>query len=384
MVDTRIPLTRWQRALLDGALAVAAVLPGFLSPDRTDLTAGLIALAGVVLCARRRLPWTTLVTVSALAAIADSRSFTVPLCLATFTVAMRVPMVPAALGYLVAVGTPLLGTIVKIALDLADPTAGGAIPAIGVGTSLVDPYVVVALAAGIVTRNVYERRRVQAALHEERIATARALERARITAEMHDVVGHALTVMISLANGARSAWDTDPERSRRALAHLGDVGATALDDMHRTLRLLRDADRELDDALHESGHELVDIDGAVEVFRAAGVPVHLRWRGDDLPENAMLRAAVHRIVQECLTNVLRHAAGVTTVDVTIECSTRAGTVTIDVEDDGIPNSLSRGGTRRGLIGIAERAAAFGGTCTSGPRSPRGWAVHVALRTESKG
>ena len=119
----------------------------------------------------------------------------------------------------------------------------------------------------------------------------------------------------------------------------------------------------------------------VEVFHAAGMPVHLRQRGDALPESAMLRAAVHRIVQECLTNVLRYAQGATSVLVTIECSAPTGIVAIDVEDDGRSASAASVGTGRGLIGVSERAASFGGTCVYGPRTPGGWAVRTTLRTE---
>lgn len=101
----------------------------------------------------------------------------------------------------------------------------------------------------------------------------------------------------------------------------------------------------------------------------------------DAPGSAMLHAAIHRIVQECLTNVLRYAHGASTIDVSIGCSASAGTVTITVVDDGAPTGSQSLGTARGLIGISERAASFGGGCTYGPRSPRGWAVTTTLRTE---
>jgi signal transduction histidine kinase len=387
MVDigARVPLSHRHRALVDAGLAVVAIVPGLISilveGPSTALTIGLLLLAAATLCVRRRLPWTTLAVVAVLAAIGEGQSFTPALCVAVYTVARRSTTGRAALGYLLAVGVPLIGTTVKIILGVAVTATDDIIPAIGVGTSVVDPYVVLACAAGIVVQNTLQRRRAQEALLQQRIDSARATERTRITAEMHDVVGHALTVMISLANGARSAWETDPERSRQALTHLGEVGATALDDMQRTLRVLRDSDHQLDDALHHSGYDLPDIGSMVEVFHAAGMPVELRQRGDALPESAMLHAAIHRIVQECLTNVLRYAQGVTAVLVTIECTARTGTVTIDVDDDGLPASAPSIGTGRGLIGVSERAASFGGTCVYGPRTPRGWAVRTTLRTE---
>ncbi|WP_058629529.1 sensor histidine kinase [Microbacterium testaceum] len=384
-VDASVPGPHRLRGLVDVVLAVVAILPGLISilveGSSPALTVGLLLLAAVTLCARQRVPWTVLAVVAVLAAIGEGQSFTLALCLAVYTVARRSTTGRAALGYLLAVGVPLLGTTVKIMLGVAVTATDDIIPAIGVGTSVVDPYVVLACAAGIVVQNTLQRRRAQEALLQQKIDSARATERTRITAEMHDVVGHALTVMISLANGARSAWDTDPERSRQALAHLGEVGATALDDMQRTLRVLRDSDDQLDDALHHSGYDLPDIGSMVEVFHAAGMPVHLRQRGDALPESTMLRAAVHRIVQECLTNVLRYAQGATFVLVTIDCSARTGIVAIDVEDDGRSTGAGSIGTGRGLIGVSERAASFGGTCVYGPRTPGGWAVRTTLRTE---
>lgn len=383
--DISAPRTSWQLWALDIGLAVIAVVPGVVNTVVEDptpaLTVTLLGVTAVVLCGRRRAPWAALTVVSVLAAIGDSRSFTLAICLAVLEVALRAPIVRAVLGYLIAVGVPLLGTTVKVMLGVDAAATGDVTPAIGVGTSIIDPYVVLVFAAGIVVQSTRQRRRAQEALLEQRIDSARALERARIAAEMHDIVGHALTVMISLANGARSAWHTDPQRSTQALTHLGEVGATALEDMQRTLRVLRDSDQELDDALHHSGYDLSDIETMIEVFHTAGMPVSLRRAGDPIPESAMLNAAIHRIVQECLTNVLRYAHKASAVDVAIDCSASAGTVTITVVDDGAPTNSPSLGTARGLIGISERAASFGGSCTYGPRAPRGWAVTTTLRTE---
>ena len=144
-----------------------------------------------------------------------------------------------------------------------------------------------------------------------------------------------------------------------------------------------DSDKELDDALHHSGYDLSDIETMIEVFHTAGMPVTLQRAGDRIPESAMLNAAIHRIVQECLTNVLRYAHEASTVHVSIAHSASAGAVTITIVDDGAPTGAQSLGTKRGLIGISERAASFGGTCTYGPRSPRGWAVTATLRTEKQ-
>lgn len=407
VTDARRPLVGWRQRAFDIGLAVIAVSPGVVSalaPGPVTAASGLsvvlLVATAVALYWRARAPWRVLTLVALFAAIGDSRLFTLALCLAVFELARRESIRRAALGYLVAVGLPLLGTTVKIMLGFNIAATGDVVPALGVGTSIVDPYVVLACAAGVVVQSTLQRRRAQAALLEERIDSARALERARITAEMHDIVGHALTVMISLAGGARAAWQTDPERARQALAHLGEVGATALEDMQRTLRVLRDSDQALDDSLHHSGYDLPDIEVMIEVFRSAGMPVTFERSGDPIPASAMLHAAIHRIVQECLTNVLRYAHGTESVKVDLVCSAAAGTVTIRVEDDGIPGGIPSSalyartqqgtqspriqpsqGTGRGLIGVAERAHSFGGSCVYGPRSPRGWSVTATLGTE---
>lgn len=114
------------------------------------------------------------------------------------------------------------------------------------------------------------------------------------------------------------------------------------------------------------------------MFRAAGLPVTLAHSGAPIPDDPLLVTTMHRIVQEGLANALRYAVGATRVDVTIRHE--HGLLTIDVTDDGTTPLPPSVGTGRGLIGIAERAAAFDGTSTAGPRSPHGWETRTILKT----
>lgn len=369
-----------------GVVALLATVPFLIVALLNDSQNGPFAAfalvaAGALLLLRGRRPILVVSLVALLAAITDPRLFTVAIAVAVYEVARRRRLGVGVLGYLIGVGVPLIGTSVKIALSLHPGAMSGETPPVGLGTSIIDPYVLIGLAAGIVIQNIQERRRAQAALLEQQLSHARAMERARITAEMHDIVGHALTVMVALANGARSGSASDPDRSAQALEHLTQVGATAMEDMQRTLRMLRNSDAELDEALHRSGYDLPPLEESIEVFRAAGLPVTLAQSGAPIPDDPLLVTTMHRIVQEGLANALRYAVGVTRVDVTIRHE--HGILTIDVADDGTTPLPPSVGTGRGLIGIAERAAAFDGTSTAGPRSPHGWETRTILKTDRK-
>lgn len=374
------------RAVVDAALTAVVSVPGavyaLLGAEWPALTLPALALAGIALVWRRRAPMAVLVALAVLTSVAEPVFFTLLVCLAVFEVASTRSFSRAAIGYGVALVLPLLGTTAKIALGVHPGAPPGAVPDVGIGTSIVDPYVVVALAAGVVVQSTRHRKCAQEEILEQRIEHARALERARITAEMHDVVGHALTVMVSLANGARMAADTNPRGSKEALTQLGAVGARAVEEMQRTLRILRDADGVLDESLHSSGYDLPQLEDTAEVFRAAGLPVSLARTGRALPEHPLLLTAVHRIVQEGLTNALRYAESATRVEVAI--SYDGNLVMIDIVDDGRSvTPRASVGTERGLVGIAERAAAFGGSSAAGPRTPYGWEIRAVLRPEGQ-
>ncbi|MGB4135931.1 MAG: histidine kinase, partial [Microbacterium sp.] len=192
------------------------------------------------------------------------------------------------------------------------------------------PLVLVAFALGLTVRAAGQRRLAQEQLIAARVERAARDERARITAEMHDVVAHSVTVMIALAGGARTGWQKHPERARQALDQLEDVGAQALADMQRILHVLRADESDAGD-LRDSGHDLPTLDELVEPFRTAGLPVLLEVVGD-LPDDPALRTTVYRIVQEGLTNALRHAPSASRVWVRVDVGEDA--VAVTVQDDG--------------------------------------------------
>lgn len=288
---------------------------------------------------------------------------------AVYTLAARRPLAWAALGYAVAVVVPALGALMHFLLT-------GQVHA----PSLLDPLALLALVIGVASRNAMQRRAALAELLNERLATARALERNQITAEMHDIVAHSISTMIALADGASSGWRTHPDRAAKALEHLGEVGRDALTDMRRILHLLREGDPALGHGLAHSGHNVPDLHDLIEVFRSAGLPVRLTRVGPKAPEDPALTTTVYRIVQESLTNALRYATGTTRVDVRIETS--QSSLTVLVSDDGRSVLEARHqGSRRGLVGIAERAAAYGGSSAAGPRPDGGWSTTATLQLD---
>lgn len=234
------------------------------------------------------------------------------------------------------------------------------------------------LAAGISVRNrrrrlveMVDRANVAALDRERQAELVRVSERNRIAREMHDVVAHSLSVMVALADGAGAALDRSPEASRAALAELSNTGRAALADMRRALGVLDDGGAPL-----EPQPGRLDLDALVERFRAAGLPVVTDGLGAALPADPGIQLTVYRIVQEALTNTLRYAPGTPRAELTI-CRDVAG-VRIEVIDHGprLPLATS-GGSGRGLVGMAERAQAYGGSVSSGP-SQDGWRVRVDL------
>jgi signal transduction histidine kinase len=252
----------------------------------------------------------------------------------------------------------------------------------------------VAIAIGTSVRNrrlhvaaLVDRANALAVEREQGAQLAAAAERARIAREMHDVVAHSLSVMIALADGAGAALDRAPDRAREALDELSGTGRAALADMRRVLGALRDPGAPTDPgAPLDPQPGSLDLGRLVERFRTAGVPVRWTSTGPPLPPDAGLQLAVYRIVQESLTNVLRHAPGSARVEVVV--ASAPGRVDVTVTDAGSPAGGSGGaggaagtgsaaGSGRGLIGMRERAAVYGGRVEAGPHDG-GWRVHAAL------
>ncbi len=205
---------------------------------------------------------------------------------------------------------------------------------------------------------------------------AAAAERARIAREMHDVVAHNLTVMVALADGARYRVETDPAQSAAAIEAVSDAGRRALTEMRRLLGVLG-TDEEADRAPQPGLGELATL---VEEVRGAGLPVSLSTTGvaPELPAGAQL--AIYRVVQEALTNTLKHAGEGAEARVALAYTPAA--VEVEVTNTGSDAvAEGGGGDGRGLVGMEERVAAYGGTVTAGPAPGGRWRVHARLPRE---
>jgi signal transduction histidine kinase len=196
-------------------------------------------------------------------------------------------------------------------------------------------------------------------------------ERTRIARELHDVVAHAISVIVLQARGARHALATEPADARGALDSIEETAVQALAEMRRLLGMLRESDDEVALAPQPS---LAHLDELVAHIREAGVPVdvHVEGAPRDLAPGVDLSA--YRIVQEALTNALKHA-GPTRARVVIRYG--EDSIQLEVEDSGKGGATTQDGGH-GLAGIRERVELFGGDLESGPRSNGGYAVRATL------
>ncbi|MFI5961259.1 sensor histidine kinase [Streptomyces asoensis] len=213
---------------------------------------------------------------------------------------------------------------------------------------------------------------------DQRSRLATATERTRVAREMHDIVGHNLSVIITLADAGAYATDIAPERGKEALRLIGDTGRQALGELRRVLGVLREAGDG-----PPGGPELspqpgtADIEGLCGKVRAAGLEVFYRTSGDVEALDSGVQLTVYRIIQEALTNTLKHAAPGTRVELAI--LVEDSRLTIRVQDTGPatpPGPPNEEG--HGLVGMRERAALYGGTVSAGPTGGEGWSVEAVL------
>jgi signal transduction histidine kinase len=200
-------------------------------------------------------------------------------------------------------------------------------------------------------------------------------ERSRIARELHDVVAHAVSVMIVHADGAAYTIRSQPEVAENAVRTIADTGRQALTEMRRLLGVLRSDDAETQWAPQPDARGVVEL---AENTRAAGVPVRLEITGDvdDLPVGVGL--SVYRIVQEALTNTIKHAGAGTTAMVRL--ARMPEELRLEVTDDGFgtPHDVVKVSGGNGLIGMRERAAVLGGEFEAGPNPGGGWRVRATF------
>ena len=378
-----------------------------------------VVAMGLVLVARRRFPGVVLVAVVALTG-----------CLVALRPASEAGFVPVLIS---SYSAAVYGTR-RLALGLATAAvvllaASGVATAVGVGSwyrTSVPLHMLLAAAGawvvGWVIRGQFAARAAQLDLMAERAALTaerqqeeatrvRLTERLRIARELHDIVAHHITVAVIQAQGAQRIAERDPARARQAMAETESTARSALEEMRRLLSLLRSGESDEAGACEagqprDTGVEpapgdplrepprtalpgIADIGSLAERVRAAGVDVTVRVTGQagGVPDDIGL--ATYRIVQEALTNVLKHA-GNARASVCLDFT--AG-VEISVTDDGrgaaahldgpslaqagrsVASQLGSGG---GIAGMTERAAAAGGSLTAGPRLGGGFEVHAVM------
>jgi signal transduction histidine kinase len=373
----RIPLD----ALLLAAL-VAAGIGEALGDDTltsADRVTGVVAtVAAVALLAyRRRAPVATFVAISLLCGAWVSVAYGWEQ--GPFAGFLFLIVASFALGLHGRGRTPLVAFGVMMGLGMARDAYGLARGLEGAGD--VVPFYIF-MAAALVAGVALQRRELLATLLGERAERAErerelrareavADERGRIARELHDVVAHDVSVMVVQAQGAARVLEGGQPEVRQALAAIEVTGREAIDEMRRLLGFLRRGDDELALAPQPS---LGELDALVAGVREAGLPVELEVIGEAVALPPGVDLSAYRIVQEALTNALKHA-GPARARVVVRYEAEA--VELEVSDDG-PGVPASNGTGHGLVGMRERVALYGGDLEAGERGEGGWALRARL------
>ncbi|MFJ8921612.1 sensor histidine kinase [Streptomyces sp. NPDC102415] len=380
-----------------GIALVVLVAAGYYDAEYDLLLGGLMALC---LLARRRFPGTVMAVVLALGVV-QFVLYGLP----------DLPLVSAPASYDVAVLFAMMSVIhhsrttwmpylagAVVLLATAAGTVG--VPVLGI-EPFVDPESLLILwgltltvwltAFALHTRRLYAESQAARAWHvereqEQRVRLAAARERAEIARELHDVVAHSLAVMILQADGAETVLRKSPDMAESALRTIAATGRDAIDDMHRIVRVLREGNPGPADA--DPPRRLVTLDEiqvVAERARTAGLTVDVSVEVGEGRLSPAEEMTAFRIVQECLTNVLRHAGAGARVGIRLH--EEQGALRIGVVDDGAGTLAGRGiGGRsggNGLVGMRERVELAGGSFEAGPRLGNGWHVQASIPTRTK-
>jgi signal transduction histidine kinase len=373
--------------VIDGAIAVGLAVLSILTLLGGDAEAGqrdplsitLLLLESLPLVVRRRWPLAVLLVTGTATVghvlLADASGVNEGLgsLVALFTVAERLDRRTSLLAA-AALGLGIASTYV----------AHGALPE-GL-TDLAATLLVLGLAWGFGdwarTRRLYagvmeERTRLLEAEREERARRAIQDERDRIARELHDVVTHHVSVVVIQAGAGLRALDGRPDDTRSALKAIDRTARQALGDMRRMIGIVGDGHGSTGDVGERAPLPGLDrIGELLEEIRAAGLPVELSLVGDRRPLDAGVELSAYRIVQEALTNVLKHAAG---ARARVELRYEPAALEIDVRDEGGAGPRDVGDIHggRGIIGMRERVAIFGGELEAGS-TPTGFRVVARL------
>ncbi len=247
----------------------------------------------------------------------------------------------------------------------------------------VAPLLVVFEGAWLLGRTIRAQRQNAAELVARTAEVAVAAERARIARELHDVVAHHVSVVVVQAEGARAAIDDDPAAAKLALGHIQDSGRAALADLRQLLGVLRPS---ADGPVERGPIPTVEaLDALVTDLRSGGMRIDLSREGAPVEVPGSVGLAAYRIVQEALTNALRHAPGAA-AHVTLRYAPAA--IEVEVTDDGARAAapaappLDGAPAGHGIRGIRQRAELLGGTVEVGPRPNAGFRVWARLPIEA--
>ena len=375
-LSARERLRRVNPTVLDAALAAAVlgITLGWIAAQSPvtggglagfdALAAGLVVSACVSLAWRRRAPLAVLAFVSAATvayALMDYRAeLVVPLAVAAFSASVRADRWPELAAVLFATAAA------TIAITLNAPEAV---------TSWVEGLVAVGTLSGLpilLGRIVANRRRWLERDRSEVARDAVAGERSRIARELHDVVTHAMGVMVVQAGAGRRVLNRDPAAAAGAFRRIEDVGRTGLADMRRLLGVLR-TDTEAAALLPQPGLE--QLDELLENVRGAGLRVETSVEGRPRALPPGINLTAYRVVQEALTNALRHAAA-THALVLLRYGDEA--LEIEVADDGRGPPAEGTQPGRGLLGMRERVSLFGGSLETHGREAGGFEVRARV------
>jgi len=352
-------------ALVIGAVAETLVVTS--APD-PGARAALAAVTLTGLAVRRRLPVTMtavvsfgMATESLFLEAPDEMAVLLGLVVASYSVAAHAPLREALTG----AALLSMGLAVTIAVDPSD-SKSNIVPSLLL-------FIVLPVLAGI---SVYRRKRDIAVLQLEAAALIREAdaavdaERRRIARELHDVVSHAVTLIAVQAEAGQAVLDRDIEAARKSLASIGDVSREALDELGRLLALLRD-----EESTNQTEAGLARMSALVKGARAAGLTVTIHEEGVRRPLPPAADHCAYRVVQEGLTNALRHASG---AKVNVLCSYDTDEVRIRVDSEGKRHSSAYGGTGRGLVGLRERVLGLGGSLEADPTPGGNFGLRATL------
>ncbi|MEU0003097.1 sensor histidine kinase [Streptomyces sp. NPDC006314] len=363
--------------LIAVAMAVVALLLGQESRSQgwAELDARghvLVALAQLPVALRGRWPLGVFAFLQVVTVVHDGLGYWPVLCtfgsmLALYTVASVCPVrVAVACAVCMTAVWAYAGLVVR-------PSSPGSV----LGPALL--YCTVLVWFGHLARRSAELTRRLRAEQAEQARRAVAEERGRIARELHDVVAHHMSVISVHAGLARFVFDSDPAKARGALGTIADTSGEALEELRRMLQVLREEDPEA--PARAPMPTLARLGELLDRVRAGGLPVDLAVEGTERPLPPGVELCAYRVVQEALTNALKHA-GPARAHVELRYGTQE--LAVRVTDDGEGTNPARvpAGGGHGLIGMRERANLYGGTISVGPRSEGGYEVRLTLPTSA--